>query len=418
MALVAWVVLWQQICLLPRAATSLPPAAPPLSCASWTTGSCLSWHDGRVGQFRNVTGPQGCCHACNDELKCRAWAFYDDKEPNGTKYCDLYASDEPIRTPCKQGIASNPSQPPWPPSPPPKPIPPPPRPKPGTTQYDVLMIVVDDLRYQFGFEGPGVQGPGCPEPLGTDQHLFPGCSKMHTPALDQLVASPGTTLFARNYVQQAVCAASRASVLTSRRPDATNWGGGYWRHTAGNWSTLPETFRRSGYWTHGCGKIFHGGSHSGGVVDGVHLASDDVGLGPGTYSWSAPYFHASAAMAHYPYGDCKSTEDTTCSIKTWRAVSPAEEAEHPLEGTVLADHAIATLNNISAARSLAEGESDGVRFFLGVGFHRPHLPFVFPAAKLDLYPREEITLPKYPEPPGVHAQSIAFLANNPSSTCL
>ena len=161
---------------------------------------------------------------------------------------------------------------------------------------------------------------------------------------------------------------------------------------AGNFQALR-------YWTHGCGKIFHGGSHSGGEVDGVHLASDDVGLGPGTYSWSAPYFHASAAMAHYPYGDCKSTEDTTCSVKTWRAVSPPEEAEHPLEGTVLADHAITTLNNISAARALADGESGGVRFFLGVGFHRPHLPFVFPAAKLDLYPREEITLPKDPEPP-------------------
>eukprot|EP00329_Picozoa_sp_Boothbay-MS584-11_P004455 45947_5 len=45
-------------------------------------------------------------------------------------------------------------------------------------------------------------------------------------------------------------------VLTSRRPDATNWGDGYWRKTAGNWSTLPEVFRRSGYQTQGMGKIF------------------------------------------------------------------------------------------------------------------------------------------------------------------
>ena len=32
-------------------------------------------------------------------------------------------------------------------------------------------------------------------------------------------------------------------------------------------------------------------------------------------------------------------------------------------------------------------------FIAGCGFHRPHLPFVFPAAKLDLYPLESIELP-------------------------
>ena len=32
-------------------------------------------------------------------------------------------------------------------------------------------------------------------------------------------------------------------------------------------------------------------------------------------------------------------------------------------------------------------------FFLAVGFHRPHLPFIVPQAKLDLYPLDEIQLP-------------------------
>ena len=191
-----------------------------------------------------------------------------------------------------------------------------------------------------------------------------------------------------------MCAASRASVLTSRRPDSTNWGGGYWRITAGNWSTLPEAFRRSGYITKGCGKIFHGGVHSGDPQQG--LQPDDAGPEPGTYSWSVPYFHAEAAMKHYPYGDCKSERDFKCSIKSWRAVSPEEEAAHPLEATVLADHAIQALQNISVPRT---NESRSRPFFLGVGFHRPHLPFVFPAKNLELYPREDIQLPQHRTPP-------------------
>merc|ERR1711969_172593 len=109
------------------------------------------------------------------------------------------------------------------------------------------MFVVDDMRYQFGFEGPGVAGPGCAAPAHATNRsagFFPPCGDMSTPSLDALVAEPGSTLFGRHYVQQAVCAATRASVLTSRRPDATRWGNGYFRETAGNWSTLPETFRR------------------------------------------------------------------------------------------------------------------------------------------------------------------------------
>ena len=41
----------------------------------------------------------------------------------------------------------------------------------------------------------------------------------------------------------------------------------------------------------------------------------------------------------------------------------------------------------------------GRKFFVGVGFHRPHIPWFVPQAKLDLYPRESIALPEHPEPP-------------------
>ena len=49
------------------------------------------------------------------------------------------------------------------------------------------------------------------------------------------------------------------------------------------------------------------------------------------------------------------------------------------------------LRNISKAR--AEGDGEEENFFVAVGFHKPHLPFVFPKDFLDFYPNDEIQLP-------------------------
>ena len=45
-------------------------------------------------------------------------------------------------------------------------------------------------------------------------------------------------------------------------------------------------------------------------------------------------------------------------------------------------------------------------FFLAVGFHRPHLPFVAPKRYWDLYDREQFPLPSHAKPAG--APAIAF----------
>ncbi len=74
-------------------------------------------------------------------------------------------------------------------------------------------FAVDDLRYQLGTEGPGVEGPGCPPVEGG------GCAKMITPHIDALARE--SLLLEKNYVQQAVCSPTRTSLLTGRRPDAT-----------------------------------------------------------------------------------------------------------------------------------------------------------------------------------------------------
>lgn len=61
--------------------------------------------------------------------------------------------------------------------------------------------------------------------------------------------------------QQAVCAPSRTSMLTSRRPDTTRLYdfNSYWRVRSGNYTTIPQYFKSRGYFSMSVGKVFHPG---------------------------------------------------------------------------------------------------------------------------------------------------------------
>ncbi|EHH61295.1 hypothetical protein EGM_19277, partial [Macaca fascicularis] len=83
---------------------------------------------------------------------------------------------------------------------------------------------------------------------------------------DELVKAPNTDqlashsrLFQNAFAQQAVCAPSRVSFLTGRRPDTTRLYdfNSYWRVHAGNFSTIPQYFKENGYVTMSVGKVFH-----------------------------------------------------------------------------------------------------------------------------------------------------------------
>ena len=97
---------------------------------------------------------------------------------------------------------------------------------------NVLFIAVDDLRPELGCYGvPVIQSPN----------------------IDAL-ARRGT-VFRRAYCQQAVCNASRASLLTGRRPDTTRvYGNGtHVRLALPDVITLPQHFKRHGYHTQALG---------------------------------------------------------------------------------------------------------------------------------------------------------------------
>lgn len=226
---------------------------------------------------------------------------------------------------------------------------------------NVLLFVADDMRPQLG----AYHGSSFPSPVHPP---------MHTPNIDALA---NRSLFLRRaYVQQAVCSPSRSSILTGRRPDTTHVYDlvSNFRTVGGNFTTLPEYFKLNGYKTMGMGKIHHGTDASGG---------DDA------QSWSEPYFHG------VPRFEDKS--------RSWFAVPDNELTAKPLRDKQIADHAIESLRKL--APSAKTGESN---FFVAVGFHKPHLPFVFPESIMQtFYPKYYIRLPPNPYAP-VNMPNIAW----------
>ncbi len=242
---------------------------------------------------------------------------------------------------------------------------------------NVLFIAVDDLKPLLNAYGE---------------------SRMKTPNIDRL-ARMGT-VFLNNYCQQAVCAPTRASLLTGMRPDYTQ----VWdlqtlmRDKNPDILTLPQYFRQNGYATTGLGKVFDSRS-----VDKMLDAP----------SWSIPFDKLEVADYAAGYGHPKANyyqgPETLKLLADIRAkaekmglkgeelkdylnknrgpaVESAEVPDDAYQDGAVAKKAVATI-----AR-LAKG---GQPFFYAVGFVRPHLPFVAPKKYWDLYDREAVNTAAY-----------------------
>ena len=196
-------------------------------------------------------------------------------------------------------------------------------------QYNVLLIVVDDLRPLLGCYGH-------PE--------------IHTPNIDAL-AERGT-LFNRAYCQNPLCHPSRTSMLTGLRPETTGVFSNAvnFREKLPEAVTLPQHFKASGYHTQSVGKIEHNA-----------LARDDA------YSWSVPSW--------VPLWI--STDPLL--IPAWQSLD-VEDKDLP-DGKI-AEQAISVLR-----------ELQHTQFFLAVGFEKPHLPFQAPKKYYELYTPQDFTLP-------------------------
>ncbi len=238
---------------------------------------------------------------------------------------------------------------------------------------NVLFIAVDDLRTELGCYGlPYVQSP-------------------HLDAL----ARQGV-LFRNHYVQVPTCGASRYAMLTGRSPSATGVtrsNNAFYKPptalatvaTAGAQS-MPELFRRNGYHTVLIGKISHtpdGKVYAyNGTGDGrleLPHAWDDLStpVGPWKRGWGA-FFAYQGGRHREDGGGHRDLMEFTA------------EQDDQLPDGLMADAAVAKL------KELQEG---GKPFFLGLGFFKPHLPFVAPRADWDAIDVDQIPPIEHPQKP-------------------
>ncbi|GAB3708398.1 sulfatase [Spirosoma flavus] len=196
-------------------------------------------------------------------------------------------------------------------------------------RYNVLFIVIDDLRTDLGCYGD---------------------SLAHTPTIDQLAQSG--LVFDRAYCQQAVCAPSRASMLTGLRSDSLR----VWdlntpvRTHLPNVVTLPQYFKQQGYVTQCIGKIFH-----------------DPADHQDAQSWSVPeQLHVTDEAG----GKYVLPENMRNGGKGFWKAAPTERADVPDSAYVDGRVAQAAIRALDTLKMQS--------FFLAVGFRRPHLPFSAP----------------------------------------
>jgi len=238
---------------------------------------------------------------------------------------------------------------------------------------NVLFIAVDDLKPTLGCYGDTIA---------------------KTPNIDR-IAAQGTT-FLNAHTQQAVCAPSRASLLTGLRPDTTK----VWdlqtrlRDNLPDVVTLPQFFKQQGYDAVGLGKIFDPRS-----VDGQ--VKDDPA------SWSRPYIKEQAnpdsELGYLNPQTVARIREARAALKggdDWEKARKAVGDTPPTEGTedvpdnayqdgAFADTAVNLIGELSKADK---------PFFLAVGFKKPHLPFVAPKKYWDLYNRADFPLAAHREP--------------------
>ncbi len=220
---------------------------------------------------------------------------------------------------------------------------------------NVLFIAVDDLRPELGVYG----------------------SKIKTPNMDRL-AFQGT-LFERAYCQQAVCGASRLSLMSGLYPTFTQEQTYHvedWRKRHPDLLTLNQHFKQQGYETIGLGKIYHGDSGPG--VDpknwnqwidvdsrGHYLKKENIEL-------------LRKARAQKKHGDPK---DPPKGPMTECAEVPDDAY---LDGK-RAEKAVDIIKHLSSTQEHP--------FFLAVGFSKPHLPFCAPQKYWELYDRSDFSMP-------------------------
>lgn len=225
--------------------------------------------------------------------------------------------------------------------------------KPVSDNLNVLFISIDDLRPELGCYGK--------------DYIF-------SPNIDRL-AEQGV-LFERAYCQQAICMASRASLFS-----------GYYASTNRLYSclsleelmpgvlTINKFFDNAGYDIFGIGKLYH---HREDHVEQFGDTWLDNRTWEGDKNEGRGYITPQAISEMTPEGRGPAWE-----------IADVEDNEY--RDGFYADWVV---------NKFRELKTSDKPFFLGVGFHKPHLPFNAPKKYWDMYQPEQIETainPFYPE---------------------
>ena len=223
-----------------------------------------------------------------------------------------------------------------------------------TDRPNVLLVTIDDL--------------------STDLSIY-GNREVSTPNIER-IAGRGMR-FDSAFSQFPTCNPSRTSMLTGLRPGTTGVldNNVNFRTLLPDVVTLPQFFRANGYFTMNIGKTFHGV----GDKSWDDSAAWDLSMTPG-------------GRKDWRSGEGRNMTSGKISWARWVA-SIRPDADQP-DGQI-------ALAAVSALEQLHSGNEP---FFLAVGFHRPHSPFIAPAPYFDLY---DLSLLELRDPPTTKSEEIS-----------
>lgn len=223
---------------------------------------------------------------------------------------------------------------------------------------NILFIMIDDLR--------------------TELNSY-DANYIISPNIDKIVLEG--VQFNKAYCQQAVCSASRASMLSGVRPDVTGvdypYSVYYMTEFRPQHRTMPEEFEKQGYHVQTFGKIHHG-------------APDNLK----TKHFNPKNWTYYAKQENIELGGKKGRNKNT---PAWESADVEDNAY--FDG-MIADEAVKQIKKVKNSEQ---------PFMMAVGFKKPHLPFTAPKKYFDLYNSQDIGLAPNREAP----KNVSKYATNP-----